>query len=375
MPRMMFPPPTTIASSTPDTWTSASSSASESIRSWSMPKSCSPESASPDSFSRTRWNLAPAGAGVGLAAMTGLLCHGEALELDHVEPCLAQHVADAAARVVDPGLILEHDLLEPLPDPAFHDLVAHLLRLVLDVGLLGEDLLLGVDLRFGHVGPAYVQRPRRCDVHREPVGLVAVAAGVDEHPQLVCRRMDIGAEDVAVGRLVADRVADDDVLPELGDELDTLALELVHRVLAVLLDGIEDALRIDHELGVVGDRLGLAADGDHGADGLLGQVEHDLALGGLAAGLLRGVREALLANHLDGGVDVALGVDERALAVHHPRARALAKLLDEAGRNLGHDRTSSVSVSGSGWAADSGPGSAAVSGSAAAASGSAVAAS
>src|SRR5579859_4609644 len=137
MPRMMFPPPTTIASSTPDTWTAAISSASESIRSWSIPKSCSPDSASPDSFSRTRWNFA-AGTGDG-CALTRLLCHGEALELDHLEPCLAQHVADAAARVVDPGLLLEDDVLEPLPNPALHDLVPHLLGLVLEVGLLGED--------------------------------------------------------------------------------------------------------------------------------------------------------------------------------------------------------------------------------------------
>src|SRR5947209_4918099 len=201
MPRMMFPPPTTIASSTPDTCTAAISSASESIRSWSMPKSCSPESASPDSFSKTRWNFAPAGAGVGLAAaMSRLLCHGEALELDHVEPRLAQHVADAAARVVDPGLVLENDLLEPLPDPALDDLVPHLLGLVLDVRLLGEDLLLGVDLCLRHVRPAHVERPRGGDVHREAVGLVAVAAGVHEHPELVGRRMDVGAEDVAVGR-------------------------------------------------------------------------------------------------------------------------------------------------------------------------------
>src|SRR5579859_7581071 len=374
MPRMMFPPPTTIASSTPEMWTSAISSASESMRSWSMPKSCSPESASPDSLSRTRWNLAPAGAGVGLAAMSGLLCHGEALELDHVEPRLAQHVADAAARVVDPGLLLEDDLLEPLPDPALHDLLAHLLGLVLDVGLLGEDLLLRVDLRLRHVGPAHVQRPRRGDVHREPVGLIAVAAGVYEHTQLVGRRMDVGAEDVTVGRLVAHRVADDDVLPELGDEVHALFLELADGVLAVLLDGVEHALREDHELRVVGDRLGLAADGDHRADALLGQVEHDLPLGGLAAGPLGGLREALLADDLDGGVDVALGVDERALAVHHPGARALAELLDEAGRNLGHECASSVSVTGSGCSAGSGS-VATVSGSAAAVSGSPAAAS
>src|SRR2546429_5963561 len=115
IPRMMFPPPTTIASSRPRC-TSAISSASDSIRSWSMPKSRSPESASPDSFRRTR--LKPgAGAGVG-CALTRLLRHGEALEIDHLELRLVEHVADAPVHVVDPRLLLEHDLLQPLLDPA-----------------------------------------------------------------------------------------------------------------------------------------------------------------------------------------------------------------------------------------------------------------
>src|SRR5579872_3250754 len=157
MPRMMFPPPTTIASSTPVPWTAAISSASESIRSWSMPKSWSPESASPDSFRRTRSNFAAA-TGVG-CVLTRLLCHGEALELDHLEPRLAEHVADLAVRVVDPRLLFEHDLLEPLLDPAVDDLAADLLRLLLDVRLLLEDVPLRRDLGLRHVRPADVQRP------------------------------------------------------------------------------------------------------------------------------------------------------------------------------------------------------------------------
>src|SRR5579864_5411696 len=115
MPRMMFPPPTTIESSMPVWWTPTSSSESDSIRSWSMPKSRSPESASPESLSRTRFGPG-AGTGAGLA-VTLLLCHGQAPEFEHLELRLGKHVADGAARVVNPGLVLEHDLLEPLPDP------------------------------------------------------------------------------------------------------------------------------------------------------------------------------------------------------------------------------------------------------------------
>jgi hypothetical protein len=76
----------------------------------------------------------------------------------------------------------------------------------------------------------------------------------------------VRSQDVAVGRLVADGVADDDVLAQLADELGALVLELGGGVRAVLLDGIENALREDHELRVVGNGLGLAADRDHGAD-------------------------------------------------------------------------------------------------------------
>src|SRR6476469_9304608 len=282
MPRMMFPPPTTIASSTPVRCTSASSSASGSICSWSMPKSFFPDSASPDSLSRTRWNFATAfAAGVGLAAMRALLCHGEALELDYLEPRLVEHVAHTLARLVDPGLLLEDDLLEPLLDPTLDDLLAHLLGLLLDVRLLGEDLTLGVDLRLGHGGAADVQRPGRGDVHGQAVRLVSVTAGVHEDAELVGRRVHVGGQDVAVGRFVADGVADDDVLTQLADELGPLVLELRGGVRAVLLDGVEDALGEDHELRVVRHGLGLAADRDHRADVLGRDVEDDLALGGL----------------------------------------------------------------------------------------------
>ena len=66
-------------------------------------------------------------------------------------------------------------------------------------------------------------------------------------------------------------------------------------------------------------------------DALVGDVEHDLALGGLAAGALRRLRDALLAQQLLRRLEVAAGLLERALAVHHPRAGLLAELLDEAG--------------------------------------------
>ena len=50
----MFPPPTTIATSTPRRWTAATSFAIASTRSGSVPYSRLPISASPESFSSTR---------------------------------------------------------------------------------------------------------------------------------------------------------------------------------------------------------------------------------------------------------------------------------------------------------------------------------
>ena len=59
-------------------------------------------------------------------------------------------------------------------------------------------------------------------------------------------------------------------------------------------------------------------------------LDGDEALGGDAAGLLGGLGEALLAQPVDRGLDVAVGLVERALAVHHARAGLLAQLLHHA---------------------------------------------
>src|SRR5690606_41633142 len=62
----------------------------------------------------------------------------------------------------------------------------------------------------------------------------------------------------------------------------------------------------------------------------------DDALGGLAVGALGGHLLALLAEDLDGGVEVAAGLLERPLAVHHADAGGLAEALDVLGGDLAH---------------------------------------
>ena len=90
----------------------------------------------------------------------------------------------------------------------------------------------------------------------------------------------------------------------------------------------EDALGEGLELLVVGHRLGLATDADDRA-GLVVDDEADQALGRLPPGALAGGRHPALAQERPRGLDVAARLLERALAVHHPRARAVAELLHQ----------------------------------------------
>src|SRR4029077_19552576 len=147
----------------------------------------------------------------------------------------------------------------------------------------------------------------------------------------------------------------DDVLAELGRELLTLLVQLLFRTRAFTLDRLEHLAREGEELSVVGDRLRLTADGnDHAPLGVLGDAVADLALGRLTAGPLRRARHSSLAEQFLRGLEVAVRVLQRPLAVHHPRAGQVAELLDQGGGDLGHAPSPSgcalatVAASGSG---------------------------
>ncbi len=77
------------------------------------------------------------------------------------------------------------------------------------------------------------------------------------------------------------------------------------------------------ELGVLRDEVGLGVELDQRA--VLGG---DQALGGGALGALADVLGALDAQQLDGLVEVAVGLDQRVLAVEHAGAGQLPKSLD-----------------------------------------------
>src|SRR5207302_4178892 len=69
---------------------------------------------------------------------------------------------------------------------------------------------------------------------------------------------------------------------------------------------------------------------------VFGEAVPNLAFGRLAARALRGPRHPLLAQEDDRRVHLAVRLLQRLLGRHHPRAGAVAQLLDEARCNLGH---------------------------------------
>ncbi|EGJ74447.1 putative elongation factor Ts [Streptomyces sp. Tu6071] len=86
------------------------------------------------------------------------------------------------------------------------------------------------------------------------------------------------------------------------------------------------------ELLALGDEVGLALQLDEDAGGVVvGEEGDDGAVLGGAALALGDALLALDAEKLDGLVDVALGLVQRLLAVHHAGAGQLAELLDVGG--------------------------------------------
>src|SRR3954467_14999398 len=157
----MLPPPTTTATSTPSAWTRSTCSAMALMRSGSAPYSRAPISASPESFRRMRSNAAEALLLAHLVAreaadhdvLAGLRSRGRAQVLDRLPAVLVGvHVL----------LVQQHDLLEPLAQPALGDLRPNVLGLVR--GLLLEDPQLALAVLLRHVVLGDVQRGGGRDV-------------------------------------------------------------------------------------------------------------------------------------------------------------------------------------------------------------------
>src|ERR671923_40381 len=270
----MFPAPTTIAISTPRSCTSLISRAIRSTSRRSRPYSCSPISASPESFRSTRPKT-------GRAPFPSTR-KGVTDEVEHLGVLLVQRLPDRRA-VVDPFLVEQHVLAEEaLAEHSLDDLVAHLLGLRLDLLRALEDIPLRPELLGRNLVPRRVARRRERDVHRQLARQLRRAANLHEHADLVRRRVHVRADRLVALTLEAGRAAHGDVLADLADELDALVLELLRGLWAVALDGLEDPLGESEELLVLRHRLGLATDSDQRAS-VLGDPREDDALGGLPA--------------------------------------------------------------------------------------------
>src|SRR5205823_6138238 len=259
------------------------------------------------------------------------LGEGVAHELEHLRPFLRERLRHGLRGVVDPRLLGERRGGEKLlAQPALHDLRAQLLGLVLHIRVLLVDRALGGELLRRDLVDRSVARRGERDVHRQPAREGGIAtADPDEHADLVRRRVHVLREQLA--------------LP---------LLEPSRRLGPTGLDRLEDGLVEGQELVVLRDGLRLAADRHEDAERARDGGEH-LALGRLAPGPLVGGGHAALAKEALGRLEVAVRLLERALALHHARARLVAEALDEISRDVGHAHSPSRTASATGAASGS----------------------
>ena len=101
----------------------------------------------------------------------------------------------------------------------------------------------------------------------------------------------------------------------------------VHVSGIVLGNSLGDILDESHEEVGLGAEVGLAVDFHQSAHAVLGQsIGH--TLGSDAAGLLGSLGQTLLTQPLNSLVHIAVGLDERLLAIHHAHAGHLAQGLN-----------------------------------------------
>ena len=181
--------------------------------------------------------------------------------------------------------------------------------------------------------------------------LVARAFQRDQHADAADARrhgvVDIGGDDAFFDRQ-AGGATQLHVLANGGDHVGHFVLDGLARL---QLGAVErfDRVMLQAQFGetlggvleqvVARDKVRLGVELDGGPDFALAvftRGDGHQALGGDAVGLLGGLGQALGAQPVDGGFDVAVVFLQGLLAVHHAHARTLAKLLHEGGGDLGH---------------------------------------
>ena len=93
------------------------------------------------------------------------------------------------------------------------------------------------------------------------------------------------------------------------------------------------------EVIIAGDEVGLGIDLDQDADVVL-DGDADKSFSRHAPALLGRLGEALLAQPIDRRLDIAVGLAQRILAIHHARAGFFAQILHQSGGNGRHERPS-----------------------------------
>lgn len=186
-------------------------------------------------------------------------------------------------------------------------------------------------------GGGHVER----DLLRQRGGLVAGDAADLDHDADLAGGVDVGRQGALAGHDEAVGAADDDVLAGGGGDVGAGGLDRltggdllgqqcgdVDRAGRVGRAGdvLGDLLRERDEVVVAGDEVGVAVDLDEDAALAVGGDERlDGALGRLAVGELADLVAELDAQQLDGLLDVAVGLLQRLLAVHHAGAGALTE--------------------------------------------------
>src|SRR5215213_6311292 len=360
-PRKKSPPPMTTAICAPVATTSAICRATASTTTGSTP-TAPPPNISPPSLSNTRRK--PGREPSRMASTRSGLADLEAGEILDRQPGCVHQGLDGLLRVLDRGLLEQHDVLVVAVDAAVHDPGQHLLGLaLLACRRLGDAALVVEQLRRDLVAGGEAG-PRGGDVHRDTACGVGVGALVGH--QHADRGRQVRGAAVQVER---DGAVDRDVALELELLADTRGQGL-HGVLDGALAELRGAqavevggLLVQRDLqDLVGQRLEVAALGHEVR--LAVQLDHraaggdDQAVAGGALGALADILRALDAQQLDGLLDVAVGLLERPLAVHHPGAGELTEPLHVGGGVVRH-RGSLTSLSegvrrATGWKARSG---------------------
>ena len=210
----------------------------------------------------------------------------------------------------------------------------------------------GIDLVAGHVLRGHGRSGS--DLQRHVVqhfldGVVDLGdLGLHQHADLAAH-VDVAVHIAVLAALIAGEAADGDLLADLGGLLGDdvgdggVGVQVLLGQQGVHVGGIaqHDLLGDagDHflELGGVGHEVGLAVDLDQRAGAALGAdvAAHD-ALGGDAALLLGGLGQALLAQIVDGLLDVAFALGQGLLAIHHATAGAAAQIHDVLSGKIRH---------------------------------------